>query len=340
MAQPTCCCFEHLNVNEIVLDVNNPRIAKWIEIYGDNPSADQIALALGAGASYSAETGPTFLSLKQSIRTNGGIIHPIIVNRKSSGETTVIEGNTRLKIYLEFESQNVPGNWKTIPAVVYNDLEAGAIDAIRLQAHLVGVRQWDPFSKAKYLNHLRNCQHLTMEQIVDYCGGDKREVINYIDAYNDMENCYSRILDSDQDFDPTRFSAFVELQSPRVLHSLVNHGYTKEDFAKWVHERKLYPLNTVRRLPQILDDKKAKSVFLSGDALSAVKLLDAPSSHAKLDDLNRIELVRELIRRINSITYEEIQDLKQHPESEEVESLLDLKSTIQLFCQDISAQRE
>ena len=108
---------------------------------------------------------------------------------------------------------------------IYDNLSDQEIDAIRLQAHLVGVRQWDPYSKAKYLNHLYDKGHLSLSQITDFCGGDKREVTNYIQAYNDMEKYYTPILESDQDFDPTRFSAFVELQSSRVHEAIVGAGY-------------------------------------------------------------------------------------------------------------------
>ena len=36
--------FEHLRVDDIQLDCKNPRIARWLEIYGDSPTAEQIAL--------------------------------------------------------------------------------------------------------------------------------------------------------------------------------------------------------------------------------------------------------------------------------------------------------
>lgn len=70
----------NLPVESVDLDLENPRIARMIQMYDpDNLTAAQIALALGAGDSQEGETYTTFRSLKESIRTNGGIIHPIIV---------------------------------------------------------------------------------------------------------------------------------------------------------------------------------------------------------------------------------------------------------------------
>jgi hypothetical protein len=73
---------EFLNVSEIELDLSNPRIARFLEIYEGKPTAEQIFMALGAGGDESdGSSGPTFHKLKQSIITNGGVIQPIVVNR-------------------------------------------------------------------------------------------------------------------------------------------------------------------------------------------------------------------------------------------------------------------
>ena len=310
MSASSQCQFEMLPVKKLQLDLKNPRIARWLEMYPETPTAEQIALALGAGSSQGSDAGPSFGALRQSILTNRGIIHPIIVNREASGALIVIEGNTRTQIYREFKEQKVEGAWDSIPAMVYTCLSDESIDGIRLQAHLVGVRQWDPYSKAKYLNHLRNREHLTFAQIVDFCGGDKREVNNYIQAYNDMEGYYSPLLESDQGFDPTRFSAFVELQASRVVEALVKSGYTKSDFAKWVHERKLYPLSTVRSLPRILQNEASRDTFLKLGAEEALKVLDVPTPEAALKDATLQQLAREICRRINAIRFDELQRLK------------------------------
>ena len=77
---------EFLPINDVQLDVGNPRIAKFLEMYPGEPTAEQIFIALGAGGDEKeTETGPTFNKLKQSIITNGGIIQPIIVNRSADG---------------------------------------------------------------------------------------------------------------------------------------------------------------------------------------------------------------------------------------------------------------
>jgi len=329
--------FERLPVDRLLLDMRNPRIAKWVEMYGEEINAEQMALALGAGSSYDGETGPSFSDLRQSILTNGGIIHPIIVNRDAMGRLVVIEGNTRTLIYREFREKGQKGEWDRIPSLVYEDMSDEAIEAIRLQAHLVGARPWDPYSKAKYLDYLRNVQHLTFSQIIDFCGGNRREVENYIQAYQDMEEYYRPLLDSDQDFDHTRFSAFVELQATRITDALLSHDYTKSDFAKWVHERKLYPLNTVRHVARILQNPKSHEVFLRVGAQEAMKILDVPSVGVSLAEATLEQLAREVCKRITSLEYGDMLRLRGEADTEEKDVLFDAKDAIIGLCDDITS---
>jgi len=324
-----------LPVDSIELDLQNPRIAKWIEMYEGTPTPEQIELALRSGGSQDDVGGPSYHSLKQSIQTNRSIIHPIIVNCQADGKLTVIEGNTRTHIYRELKKSDSSGVWDTIPAMVYEQMSAETIDSIRLQAHLVGTRNWDPYSKAKYLNLLRTKENLTFSQLVDFCGGDKREVQTFIDAYNDMEDYYRPILDSDQDFDPSRFSAFVELQRPRIMQSLVETGYTKEDFSKWVHLQLIFPLATVRKLPQILHNETARASFLMNGAQEAIKLLDTPDSDLSLNEAKLDQLAHEICKRISQLHYAEIQRLRSCQDSPEVTILCDAQEALASLCQDL-----
>ncbi|MFC2016983.1 ParB N-terminal domain-containing protein [Chloroflexota bacterium] len=330
--------FEIVPTDDLTYDKDNPRIAKWSEMYPGDITAEQMALALGAGSREEGDSGSTFTSLRQSIRTHRGIIHPIIVRKVPGGKSVVIEGNTRLMIYREFAENNTEGDWSKIPAMVYENISTGLIDAIRLQAHLVGARQWDPYSKAKYIDLLYDGTHLTVDQIIDFCGGSKREVINYLEAYRDMEKYYRPILEDEGEFDPTRFSAFIELQKGNVAEVLIGKGFTKTDFSKWVNERKLFPLETVRKLPRILQNEESKKAFLKYGAGEAIKLLDAPSPEAALGDATLDQLTREIYDRINRMSYPEMLRLRSDPDSDEVATLFDARDMLVGLCRDITSE--
>ena len=254
--------FQYIPIDNVELDVENPRIRRFLE-HTPNPSAEQINLALGVGSSESDSSGSTtFRSLRESIRENKGIISPIIVRTIGVGKYMVIEGNTRLAIYQEFRGEPGASNvWDTISAIVRDGLTPTQVHAIRLQAHLVGPRPWDPYSKAKYLTYLREVEHLPMTVIESMCGGRRKELAELIDAYNDMEKHYRPALSDEGAFDITRFSAFVELQKPGIKEAILISGHTLDDFSHWVIDEKLHPLMTVRALPKLLGTRRRDKSF-------------------------------------------------------------------------------
>ena len=329
--------FMTLPVETLVLDTSNPRVARYIEMYDGVVTDEQMSLALGAANYEQGESTTTFQSLRASIRTHGGLIHPILVNRANENRLVVIEGNTRALIYSQFRTDDNSGRWDEIPAIVYDQLGQEDIDAIRLQAHLVGPRQWDPYSKAKYLDYLSNSEHLTTDQIIDFCGGQRTEVHRFIDAYNDMESHYRPLLASDDQFDPTRFSAFVEMQAPRVQEALLASGYTKTDFAGWVNDQILYPLDRVRRLPAILANPQARSVFLTDGAREAEKVLDSPSTVEALEDATLTQLANALLDRIEKMSYTELRHLREDLDTPENHALTEARDQLAELCRLIAS---
>ena len=322
--------YQELKIHEVNLDLGNPRIKRFLEIFEGEISVDKIALALGFGEDSSTTSGTKFYTLKESIRTNKGIIHPIIVNKDTDGKLTVIEGNTRLAIYREFLEKKAVGNWSKIPAIVYENLPQKEIDGIRLQAHLVGPREWDPYSKAKYLQHLNDAQSMPFSQLVDYCGGQQSQVVQLIAAYEDMEEYYRPIVEADgDDFDVRRFSGFVELQKKSIKQALLGEGYTINDFAKWIHNRRIDPLNHVRLLPSILKNPKAKEIFLLKGSKEARKVFDQIDAIDTLKDASLDALCNETRKRLANLPWEELKALKSNNESDTALALLGLNDEIQ-----------
>jgi hypothetical protein len=328
--------IESLPIDQLDLDTENPRIRKWVEQYAEVPTFEQMLLALGAGSSDLEGGGTvTFQSLKESIRAHGGITNPIFVTPTAGDRYRVIEGNTRVAIFRSFRDDGITGEWGRIPALVYEHLDQSAIEAIRLQCHIVGPRQWDPYSKAKYLNHLLNVENLPLTRIVDLCGGRKREITEYVAAYRDMEKYYRPILESDGDFDPQRFSAFIELQKADVKAAVFQANFTITDFARWVAERNIDPLNTVRALPRILRHPQAKAKFLAVNAREALKLLDVPTS-PELTNVQLDQLLLALIERLDVLPYPDVKALQKDPGGSRAQLLLQAKDALVELCNDIT----
>ena len=299
--------YQELKINSLELDINNPRISQYLDMYGGNITAEGIALALSGSAT---DGSTTFSALRESIRVNRGIIHPIIVNHTSDGKYTVIEGNTRLQIYRDFFVRTGDSIWETIRCIVYENLSKAQIDSIRLQSHMVGPRDWDAYSKAKYLNQLYHEEGLPINTIIDYCGGKKSEIIRLIDAYNDIQRYYVPLLDGDRP-DPREFSKFSELQNKSIKNALNASGYTEKDFSQWVLDHNIDTAMNVRLLPEILADPAAKKEFLKTTISDAIRKLNTSSPQTvDLKNIGYDELTKALIGKLRNILWEEVKALR------------------------------
>jgi hypothetical protein len=218
---------------------------------------------------------------------------------------------------------------------VYRGLDDEAIDAIRLQAHLVGPRQWDPYSKAKYLTYLRNKEKMPFSRLVDYCGGSQKAVMESIDAFADMETYYRPLCGSEGDFDPQRFSGFVELQKNNVKTAISQAGYDINDFAKWIYDKKIHPLASVRWLPKILKNKKATTVFLKKGAQEALRMLDRPDLSKALQDATLAQLAQALAVAINKVPFAVAKELEKDPTSDTNQALIEAQDALNNFIASI-----
>ena len=335
--------IQYLPVTKIVLDQRNPRVAPALESIEGEPPQNFIELALGQFAPDDEEKGAstTFSSLKASIRAYKGLINPIVVTPTVDGSYIVIEGNTRVSIFRQLATEKAPGSWDTIPAIVRPDIEEDGEHAIRLQAHLVGPRQWRPYAKAKYLHSLYADQKLSLNEILDYCGGNarKREIEEYIAAYTDMQNHYIPLVGQNQP-DYSRFSAFVELQKPQVKQAVVKAGFTMDDFAKWVHDSKISPFNTVRQIPRILGNAAAKKKFLSHDAREAMKVLEQPNANAAIKEASLEQLANALASKIRSLNWPDVKDLTEAHDTLRAQALSDCYEELRDLCKQTGLSTE
>lgn len=328
--------YVEIPIDQIELDKSNPRIANYLATHDEKDiTSDLMALLLGT-------TSDACASLRQSIEANYGIIHPIVVNKRTDGTYVVIEGNTRLQIYKDFRNVNKPGNWDTIRSIVYENIDVEEMHKIRLQAHLVGPREWDPYSKAKYLNYLANIEHMPMASLISFCGGNSKasEIKNMIAAFNDMEKYYRPLCDDDTQFDIKKFHGFVELQRSAVIESLTYNGYTKTDFSKWMIDDKFSILQDVRRIPDILKSKKATEVFLKSDTASAKKVLTVEElSSDKLKDVPYELLAKELSKRMQNILLADIHHLRSDSEyADKLNSLMNAYDDIKFVLDEVNGE--
>lgn len=303
-----------LPISKINLDVDNPRIKHFLDIYKNEITAEQIALALSDSSSSDSST--TYKALRDSIKASRGIIHPIVVNHEPDGKYVVIEGNTRLQIYKDFLVYEPDGPWNEIVSLVYENLSPTEKHEIRLQSHLVGPREWDPYSKAKYLWELSEVEHLPMNMIISMCGGNKSAIEKAIEAYIYMEMEYRPYVATkpDLDYDTRNFSKFLEYQNGTIKNSIKQKGFAEDQFAKWVADNNVDKALKVRLIPQIMRNDEALAVFKKKNLTEAEKVLNAAA--LKKDDLSKYPyevLARALYNKLLDFKVQEIISLAKDP---------------------------
>ena len=300
--------FQNLSINQIELDLGNPRIKHFLEIYDGEITAEALALALSTATS-SSEKQMSFSSLRDSIKTSRGIIHPIIVNHQSDGKFVAIEGNTRLQIYKDFYKDSRDDNWLYIPTLVYEQLSPIEIHEIRLQSHLVGPREWEPYSKAKYLYELSVEEGIPMPTLIDLCGGRQSEIRKAIDTYRYMEQYYRPYVDQKgYDFISREFSKFQEFQTPVVKRSVIQQGFDEGKFAEWVAEGNIDKALSVRNLPEVMKNGEARALLLRKSLSEAEKVVSASKmSKTDLSAYPMETLLAALFKQINEVDYTDIQ---------------------------------
>ena len=157
-------------------------------------------------------------ALIQDIKSNGGLIDPIIV-RDVTFE--VLEGNSRLAAYRRLVEKD-PITWAKIKCVLLpNDINESKIFSILGQYHITGKKDWSPFEQAGFLYRRHTNHGIQIEQISNDIGLPKKEIKLLIETYQFMINV--------NDTDINKWSYYYEFKKSRKIASLrKNHPSFEE----------------------------------------------------------------------------------------------------------------
>jgi hypothetical protein len=149
---------------------------------------------------------------------------------------------------------------------------------------------------------------MPINQIIDYCGGKKKDIEQYISGFILMEDYYRPLLPSDDQFDKTRFSAFIEVQKSNIPNILLANKYTYSDFSQWIIDDKFDRLEHVRKIPRIFSNSKAKELFIKKGSAAAIKELDKNIDAVPLDQIPLNVLMSECAKKIRQLELEKVRE--------------------------------
>lgn len=173
----------------------------------------------------------------------------------------------------------------------------------------MGPREWEPYSKAKYLYELSVEEGIPMPTLIDLCGGRQSEIRKAIDTYVYMEQFYRPYVDQNgYDFSTREFSKFQEFQTPIVKRSILQQGFEESKFAEWVAEGNIDKALGVRNLPEVMKNDEARALFLRKTLSDAEKVVTASKmSKTDLSSYPMETLLAALFKQINEIDFDDIQ---------------------------------
>ncbi|WP_243361600.1 ParB N-terminal domain-containing protein [Fundidesulfovibrio terrae] len=192
----------------------NPRIYSivWKED-GDQPTQEEIFEAL-------AKTAHVRETLVPSIRSNGGLIEPIMVRKN-----VVLEGNSRLAAY-RLLAQKDANAWELIRVRILPDtISDSEVFSLLGEFHIVGKKDWSPFEQAGYLYRRFKTHGIDEKQLQREVGLTTAKIRHLIHVYDFMLNANDR--------NPERWSYYDELlkgrrfNQARDLYTNFDHKITE-----------------------------------------------------------------------------------------------------------------
>lgn len=222
--------------------------------------------------------------LKESIKSNGGLIDPLIVR---AGDFTVLEGNSRLAAYRLLCRQD-PIKWgkvkcKLLPADITDD----AIFALLGQYHIIGRKDWDPFEQANYLYRRHQQTKLPIEYMANELGITKQrankmiEVIEFMISHNDLNK--------------RNWSYYEEYLKNGGIKKYRTNPDLDETVAKQIKSGEINEAADIRKLGEIakIGDKYSKKIikeYASGN-------MDLYDAYAEAQETGKLE---DVVKKLKS----------------------------------------
>ena len=176
----------------------NPRVYSVLNIGNDKPSQEQIEEVMCKDE--------RIKQLKESIKSNGGLIEPIFVR---DGDMVVLEGNSRLAAYRILFKQN-PIKWAKIKVTLLPaDIPDSAVFTLLGQFHIIGRKDWNPYEQAGYLYRTINDSNKPAELLATELGITTSYIKKLIDVYEYM-------IEHD-DNHPSKWSYYEEMLKNRGI---------------------------------------------------------------------------------------------------------------------------
>jgi hypothetical protein len=290
-------------VKDIMFDSENPRISLAV----DSHVVEKNMAPTQELVEYILRSMPGYDKLKESIKEGGGALNPIWVIEEDN-KYVVVEGNTRLRIYLDLQVED-PDEFSYINCFIFpKGLSYHEKDYIRLVSHLRGTNEWDAYERAKYLYKLSENELYPISELTKVTKLSQSEIKSDLEAYKLMDSQFKKIYKNQPNL-IYKFSYFKEyFKNSKLKSKMKELKYSDLDFCKWVAKDKIPRAIDVRELPTVLSETESRKMFIDKGLEQARELIKklSPEKSEKIF----IEM-KDLTERIKKLPFSEIQEIRE-----------------------------
>lgn len=245
-------------------------------------------------------------ALAQSIRQNGGVYEPIIVQR-AGDRYRVREGNCRTvacRHLLEQFPDDV--RFLTMPAVIFDvDLTEEDLAVMLADMHVAGKIRWDAYEQAKHVHDLFQSYGKTYDWLSNHLRLSKGKITELLSAYRATSEYLTA---QPAPGNVRKFSLFHEVMKKKDLRQRYEHDARfRQQFFGWLTDNRLTDSKQIRDLPAILDDAEAAKALDSQGFEEAQRVLIRQDPALQSDLFFSVKLATE---RLKEAPASDIQDLK------------------------------
>jgi len=288
-----------INVSEIELDLDNPRLFHR-RLSGDIPqNEDELMEAIGAD--------PSFKGLLKSIKKSG-VKDPIWTIPQSNGKQLVIEGNRRVTCLKQLINSGV----QAPDGVLFHSVIANVIDPdtslkeIKLQkARLqVGKAAWGIFNVAALIYEFHEDELMAIEDIATEMQLSMREVNKHLQSYTK----YLEYSKNTGDTNPKRFSMFYEM--PKTVQEWIEESnQNKSDFHDWINptsgkKARIRSVSTgggLRDFSKVVEDNEALELMRTNPSITVEDALEVVKQNNVYKDMPFLNQLLTMASKINSM---------------------------------------
>lgn len=290
---------DFLNIYELKFLPDNPRVyacTYGISGFNELPEEEQQELIYKQLLEESSVK-----NLKKDVQRHGGLLEAILVRYDTK---QVIEGNSRLAVYRQFNEKYPGEDWDLIQCDIVSGLTEEQQFAFLNQIHVKGKTQWSAYEKAN-LAYVRKERRWTVKRIAKLFGETETAIRKGIDVID--------LMKSNGDNDRTHFSHYEVMVTTRkiseeteknedlkslLLDRIKNVGPDNE-------ENDFTALDLRNKLPAIIDKPRILKKYIEGDLTFDDAYQEAKTSKAQ-------QRVKRALSAIKPITKKELEKSDQN----------------------------